>query len=908
MNKLLWVLAAFMVVYFAIAGLSGLYTDYLWFDFHDGNNLFWTLLLTKFNVHVAFSILFTLLFFLNFLLIRILGGKGRIFTGKILNRLNIPVLGTPARALFLILAVGVIFLGYLFGAAASAYWQEYLMFTNSVPFAGFDPDPIFGLDIGFYVFSLPFYKFLYAWILSSLIIITAFSVFFHFLNGGVFIGENKIEFSLFSRAHISILLGLIILVFALGYRISAYELLFSQIGKFYGAGYTAVNGKLLAYNVSMVLSFIAAVLMFANLAIRSFKLPAIILLALIPANFIIGTVLPSFQQKLIVDPNELNREREYIAYNIDYTRKGYNIHNTVMIPFDNTTNLSYADITRNSDIVENIRLWDWRPLRQSYRQLQELRPYYMFHNINVDRYIIDGKKTAVNIAARELYTDGLTRDSRTWQNEHLIYTHGYGIVMNRVDTATSEGQPEFLMSDMPVKKEIDIELNRPEIYYGEHNNDYIITNTSIQPGEFNYPAGDDRSYTTYEGSGGITIGGFFRKLILSAAFQEKNILISENISSESRIHFHRNISEMAEKFAPFLKIDRDPYVIVADGKIYWMIDAYTISDRFPYSTPVMFEGSRANYIRNSVKIVIDAYNGTMNFYIADENDPVIKVYSKIFPGVFKNIDEMPEYLRPHVRYPETLFTMQTRIFLRYHMTDPTVFYHNEDRWSIPAQIYRGRQEPVQSYYLVTRLPDEDRKEFILLRPFTPYERNNMIGFLTAKCDFPDYGELKLYTLSKERLTYGPLQIEARINQDPYISQQLSLWTQKDSEVLRGNMLVIPIEDSLLYVEPLYLQARTSEMPEMARVIVAFGDSIIMERDLQTALHRLFYQDAFKEQAPGLPDPDLDVTFEERLRDLASQANRHLNSANDRLKQGDWGGYGEEIENLKDVLERMGRVQ
>ena len=896
-------MAAFFIVYFTLGSTATFFTDYEWFNINKGLDIFWVLFITKFNVSIIFGIIFVALFALNFLLIRVLGGKGRIFTTNILDRLRLPVLGSPRRALFIILALGVIVVGIIMGSAASAYWKEYLMYTNGVPFEGFPKDPIFGLDLSFFVFSLPFYKFLYHWLMSALLIVTVFSVIFHFLNGGIFFGNTRIELSLFSRAHISILLGLLVILFGFSYRLEAYDLLFSKIGKFYGAGYTAVNANLLAYNVAMALSFIAAGLLFFNVFKRSFKLPLIVMAALIPAYILIGTVYPSLQQRFVVDPNELEKEKPFISHNIKFTRLGYDIDRVKEIPFANKKNLTYQDIRKNKNTIENIRLWDWRPLKQTYKQLQELKPYYFFNDIDVDRYTLEGRKIAVNLSARELSIDRLPGNSKTWQNSHLIYTHGYGAVLSRVDKVTTEGQPEMLIYDIPPKMDIPIDLDRPEIYYGEHKNEYVITGTDIKPGEFDYPSGDDNKYTTYAGKGGTRINSFFKRLLFAISFKDINLLISDSISNKSRILYKRNVSKMVSTLTPFLDIDDDPYLVISEGKLFWVIDAFTTSKQFPYSTPYR-AGNRGaykfNYVRNSVKITVDAYNGTMNYYMADTKDPIIKAYDKMFPGFFKKLESMPKDLQTHIRYPNALFQVQSKMLLDYHMTDPNVFYNKEDAWHFPKQIYESREEYVRSYYLVTNLPDEKQDEFILIMPFTPYKKNNMISFLVAKCDMPNYGELKLYTLPKEKLSYGPLQIEARIDQDPEISKQLTLWSQKGSSVIRGNMLAIPIEESILYIEPLYLKAESSEMPELKRVIVSFADKIIMEKDLASAIEKIFYKGAYTMSS----EENQAGTYSERLKDLAGKALRHYGRAEQSLRTGNWKQYGEELKQLKELLTIM----
>lgn len=898
-RKLIYLLAAFMLLYFTIGGISDLYIDYQWFKANEGKEIFFTLFFSKFNVGLIFGIIFIALFALNFLVIRLLGGKGRIFTNNILDKLKIPVLGSPRRILLLIIIAGAVAVGIIMGSAASAYWKEYLIFKNALPFDGFPADPIFGKDISFFIFSMPFYRFVFSWAMSSFIFIAIFSMMFHLLNGGIRF-DRRISFSLFARTHISILLGIIVVIIGIGFRLSAYELLLQETNKFFGAGYTAVHANITAYNISMALSFIAAALLFANVALKSFKMPVFVLAVLIPLYFIIGVIAPAVLQRFVVVPNELDKERPYIANNINFTRLAYDINRVQEISFANKKNLTFNDIKNNRDVIDNIRLWDWRPLKQTYKQLQELKPYYYFNDVDVDRYIINGKKTAVNLSARELSIDRLAQTSLTWQNRHLTYTHGYGLAMNRVDRITSEGLPDMLIYDIPPKSDPKLQLpvDRPEIYYGEHHNSYVITNTTIQPGEFDYPSGDENKYTTYNGNGGVKLNSFVKRLMFSIANKDINILISGNITQESRILYRRHVLQMVSMFAPFLDFDDDPYLVLSEGRLYWIIDAFTTSSRFPYSTPVTVSKGRINYIRNSVKIIIDAYNGTMNFYAIDEKDPILKTYSHIFPTLFKNMADIPTDLQAHLRYSTTMFDVQSNILLRYHMTDPNIFYSNEDAWHIARQVFENSEEQIESYYIVTSLPDENRSEFILMIPFTPYKKNNMIAFLTAKCDMPDYGELKLYTLPKEKLSYGPLQIEARINQDPEISKQLTLWSQKGSNVIRGNMMAIPIEESILFIEPLYLKAERSEMPELKQVILSFDDKIIMESDLAAALESLFYNRHYRDETP------VSGTMAERIKGLADKAYGHYTRAEQFMRAGNWKDYGEELNRLKDVLSTM----
>lgn len=897
-KKYILAAAAVAAVFYFASYFSGFYVDYAWFAANSAEESFWVLFFAKFNVHLLFWGIFIALFFLNFLLIRVLAGKGRIFTNNILDRLKLPMLGTPKRALFILLVLIVVAVGFLMGGAASAYWKEYLIYLNSSPFSGFPKDPIFAMDISFYTFDLPFYQFLYGWMMSSLLIITAFSFFFHFLNGGIMFGPAILEFSLFARAHISTLLASIVLLFGAGYRISAYELMFSKAGKFFGPGYTAVNAKLLAYNACLFISVVAAAILLFNIFKRSFRLAALVILLLIPAYLILGVVYPAIQQRFFVEPNELDMERPYIENNIKFSRIAYGIDRVKEIPFSNSLSLKYQDILKNRDTLENIRLWDWKPLSQTYKQLQELKPYYVFNDLDVDRYVINGKKIAVNLAARELNIDRLGSNSQTWLNRHLIYTHGFGIALNRVDKVTQEGLPEMLIYDIPPKFKVPLKVDRPEIYYGEHKNDYIITNTTINPGEFDYPFGDENKYTIYKGTGGLKLDSFLKRMIFAIYFRDINILISGNINNSSRIHFNRNITRIAETLTPYLDLDGDPYIVISEGKLYWMIDAYTSSRHFPYSSPAILAGKKINYVRNSVKIVIDAYNGKISYYISDPTDPIIKTYAKVFKGLFRDMKEMPEDLKNHVRYPEDFFNIQSHMLLRYHMTNPNVFYNNEDLWEIPKQVTGKQENEISSYYLVTKLPGEKNGEFIQMIPFTPYKKNNMIAFLSAKCDRANYGELKLYVLPKEKLSYGPMQIEARIDQDSEISKQLTLWNQKGSSVIRGKIMAIPIEESIVYIEPLYLKADASEMPELKKVIVSFADRISMENDLGSALEKLFYSGSFNE--PGRQD----ASSQMRLKELATKALNHYNRAEKSLQSGDWATYGEELKKLRETLQYM----
>ncbi len=598
-------------------------------------------------------------------------------------------------------------------------------------------------------------------------------------------------------------------------------------------------------------------------------------------------------------PNEIVAESPYITHNIQFTRRAYGLDRIDEVEFPAEENLTREDLRRNDPTIKNIRLWDHRPLLTTYAQLQEIRTYYKFVDVDNDRYLIDGEYRQVMLSARELSYQHLP--SRIWINEHLTYTHGYGVVLGPVNRITPEGLPEFLIKDIPPVSTGPIKITRPEMYFGEVANDYVFVKTRSL--ELDYPSGDKNVYTTYAGDGGVPLTSLGRKLLFATRFGTIKILLSRDLTAESRIMYHRQISERVKKAAPFLAFDRDPYLVVSqDGRLYWIIDAYTVSDKYPYSEPIRGVG---NYIRNSVKAVVDAYNGSLTFYLADQTDPVIKAYARAFPGLLKPLDAMPADLKAHLRYPQGMFTIQAKLYNTYHMRDPQVFYNKEDLWSIPRKAVEGRDAEMEPYYTIMRLPGEQKEEFILLLPFTPNKKDNMIAWLAARSDPPHYGKLIAYNFPKAKLVYGPRQIDARIDQDSFISQQLSLWSQRGSAVIRGSLLAIPIERSLLYVQPLYLAAEKGSLPELKRIIVAHGNQIAMEETLEAALARVFGGQARAtvgaRLAPGAAAP---AVADSSLKVLATRAYDHYTRAQELLRQGNFAGYGEEVKRLESVLKEL----
>jgi len=681
-----------------------------------------------------------------------------------------------------------------------------------------------------------------------------------------------------------------------GYVLDRYGLLFSAGGASFGATYSDVNATLPALKVVISLAGVAAIACLVQIMRPGLRL-ALGGLALWLAGSLIGlTAYPTLIQRLHVVPNEIAAERPYIERSIAATNRAYGLDRIEERPFPAEEELTAATLRKNEPTIKNIRLWEHRPLLDSYGQLQEIRTYYKFVDVDNDRYGLDGEYRQVMLSVRELSHAHLP--SRIWINEHLVYTHGYGAVVGPVNRVTREGLPEFFVKDIPPVAAGSLKITRPEIYYGEVANPYVLVRTRTK--ELNYPVGDQNVYTTYEGQGGVSIGSFWRKLVFAARFGEIKILLAQDLTPESRILYHRQIVERVQKIAPFLRLDRDPYpVITKDGRIVWLLDAYTTSERYPYSQPTQGVG---NYIRNPLKVTVDAYHGTVRVYLVEPEEPLIRAYSRAFPGLFQPLDAMPEDLRAHIRYPQDLFAIQARMYAAYHMRDPQVFYNKEDLWTIPTRKAEGREAEMEPYYTIMRLPGETREEFVLLLPFTPVRRDNMIAWLAARSDLPHYGKLLLFDFPKGKLVFGPRQIEARIDQDAFISQQISLWSQAGSQVIRGSLLAIPIEESLLYVQPLYLAAERGRLPELKRVITAFGNRIAMEETLEASLQQLFGARAAQPDAA----PRTAAARAEPAQRLASQALEHFQKAQEHLRRWNWTGFGEELRRVEEILRDLQR--
>ena len=775
-------------------------------------------------------------------------------------------------------------------------WAVLLQFLYQVPYGA--SDPLYDKDIGFYLFSLPAYVVIKNWMLLTLFLSALFAGAIYWVHGDIEYDVQRRSMSPAAIAHGSVLLGLFFAVKALSYGLDRYLLLYGDNGVVVGASYTDIHVELPVLWLLIALSIVAAFAAWANARVRTYRIPVAAAVLVFGGSFVLSGVIPVLFKRVFVKPSELQLEKPYIQRNIALTQLAYNLHQITAKPFPAEQDLTFKTLEANKATVDNIRLWDWHPLMDAYVQLQEIRTYYKFHDVDVDRYWLDGAYQSVMLSARELESSLLPPNAQTWVNRHILFTHGNGVIMSPVTRKTADGLPVFYLRDIPPVSTGGPEIREPRIYYGEETNSYVIVKGSTP--EFDYPKGKDNIYAAYDGTGGVSIGTFLRKNLFAWHFSDINLLLSSYITGDSRIMIRRNIQERVRTIAPFLRLDRDPYLVVSSGSLYWMQDAYTTSDFFPYSQPAHNLG--LNYIRNSVKVVVDAYNGTVDFYLMDSADPIAATYQRIFPGLFKPFAAMPPDLQTHIRYPEDLFRIQAEIYQVYHMEAADVFYNREDLWQFPREPEGGGTTLMAPYYIIMRLPGETQAEFFLMLPMVPSRRDNMIAWLAARCDPPDYGKLIVYEFPKDKLVYGPFQIEALINQNTEISQQLTLWNQMGSRVIRGNLLVIPIENSILYVSPLYLRAVQGQLPELKRVIAAYGDRVVMKETLPEALAALFEGGA----APAVPNASARTPLAGPAADRAREALDHYNLAIERLKSGDWTGFGTELNMMRGLLEDMNR--
>jgi uncharacterized membrane protein (UPF0182 family) len=695
-----------------------------------------------------------------------------------------------------------------------------------------------------------------------------------------------------------VLLGLFFAVKAWSYGLDRYLLLYGDNGVVVGASYTDIHVGLPVLWLLIGLSIVFALAAWANVRMRTYRIPAAAAALVFGGSLVLSELVPGFFQRVFVKPTELQLEKPYIQRNIALTQQAYDLHQITAKPFPAEQDLTLKTLEANKATIDNIRLWDWSPLMDAYVQLQEIRTYYKFHDVDVDRYWLDGTYQSVMVSARELKSSMLPPNAQTWVNTRVLFTHGNGVVMSPVTRKSADGLPLFYLRDIPPISTGGPDIREPRIYYGEETSNYVIVKGGTP--EFDYPKGKDNIYVPYNGTGGVPIGGILRRNLFAWHFGDLNLLLSRYITGASRIMIRRDIQEQARAIAPFLRLDHDPYLVISNGKLYWIQDAYTTSDYFPYAQPV--QRLSLNYIRNSVKIVIDAYNGTVAFYLMDAAEPIARTYQRIFPDLFKPFAAMPPDLQKHIRYPEDLFLIQAQIYQAYHMEAADVFYNREDLWQFPREPGGDGATLMAPYYIIMRLPGETQAEFFLMLPMVPSRRDNMIAWLAARCDSPDYGKLIVYEFPKDKLVYGPFQIEALINQNTEISQQLTLWNQMGSRVIRGNLLVIPIENSILYVSPLYLRAAQGQLPELKRVIAAYGDHVVMKETLAEALSALFETGG----APKTPSTSTGTPLAAPAAAQAREALDHYNQAIERLKAGDWAGFGTQLDAVRRLLENLSR--
>ncbi len=945
MNKKL-IIGIVLLAILLLGSVVSVYPDWLWFKNLNFSSVFWTMLLSKFGFGLVVWVLLILILSINvYVAKRLIPGKksGSTFgdEGSYISQL-----GLSAKTLNTLLIAFVLILSLVIASKSSKQWDMVLRYLYQQPFGS--NDPIFGKDLGFFVFSLPLYIFVRNGLLTLFFFAGLLTIIWYLKEGALqVIGEfaqteskpvsfPKITISAAAKKHIIFLGGVIVILMALGYYLKIYGLLYSTQGPAFGASYTDVYVKILANKVLIFVSLAFAFMLFLEVFRPRKKLTLLSGGIWLGSILVFGNILPIFVQKFVVNPNELARESKYIAYNIDYTRRAYNLNKIKEVDFSVSDKLDAEDIKRNNVTIQNIRIWDERPLLQTYKQIQSIRLYYDFSNVDVDRYQINNQYRQVMLAARELVINKLPPQANTWVNKHLTYTHGYGLALSPVNEVTSEGLPNLLIKDLPPSFDADLKIERPEIYYGEKTDAYVLVKTKAK--EFDYPKGDKNVYTIYDGKGGVPISSFIRRLLFAVEFLDPQILFTTYLSPKSKIMYNRRIDRRVRSIAPFLDYDGNPYLVISGGKLYWIQDAYTTSNMYPYSRPFYGRFNKGlNYIRNSVKVTVDAYNGDVCFYMIDEKDPIVKTYSNIFPDLFKPFNKMPPDLIKHVRYPKDLFEIQADTFRTYHMEDAQVFYNQEDLWQIPDELYGEGRQKMESYYVILKLPEGEKEEYLLMVPFTPSKKDNMIGWLAARNDLPNYGNLLVYKLPKEKLVYGPMQIEARVDQQTDISRELSLWGQRGSRVIRGNLLAIPLGDTFIYVEPVYLEAKQEEtgppptqspqsspfrktrgrqssvsaeldiskaasLPELKRVIVAFSNRVIMEENLDKALNRLL---GMKTSFEELPSHAIPKTLE--THDLGGLALEHYNKAKDYLRKGDWSGYGKELENLERVLKEMAGI-
>ena len=906
-----------VIIGFSVArAIATFFTNYLWFDSVNLNSVWIKILLTKGALVGATSLLAFIFIFTNLrLAVRATPVMDIFESFESQDPLSRFRAWTNERFLRYRLW-GSIGLSLFLGAGASQLWEQVLLFLNQQSFGV--TDPVFQADVSRYVFGLPLYRLFVSWGFQLVIFTSLIIVLFFVATGALQLRQGRLpEVSSGAKAHLSVLLAFIAILKAFAYRLDSMELLYSPRGKVFGASYTDVIAHLPALNLLILISLFGAVLLLVNIKRRGWLLPATAISLWLAVSIIVGGLVPAAIQRFRVVPDELNKELPYVENHIDYTRLAYGLDSIEEKSFAASSDLSQNDISNNKQTVDNIRLWDPTVLAETYSQLQEIRAYYALQEVDVDRYRINGELTQVMVAAREL--DQTNLPAVGWVNERLQYTHGFGVVFSPANNVASQGQPDFYVKGVPATTTVsELEVEQPRIYFGESADsvEYVVVN-SLQD-EVDYPLsteGQSVAYTNYSGDGGVGIGSFFRRLGFALRYSELNLLISNQLSDDSKLIMERNIVSRVKKAAPFLYTDNDPYLALIDGNLFWIIDMYTVSDKYPYAQPAdtrrINENSglpvNFNYLRNSVKAVVNAYDGTMNFYVVDENDPIMTAYNDIFPDLFSPKSEMSSELLDHIRYPEDLFTIQSDMYRDYHMTDPRVFYADEDPWVIPSDssttprvaTLRGEFteigfKPMLPYYLLMSLPGETDLSYLIFQPFNPENRPNMQSFLVADADPENYGQLIDFRLPKGEFVDGPSQVATRINQDPDISQIFTLLDQQGSSVIKGNLFVVPINQSILYYQPIYLQGEQNPLPEFKFVVVVFQDRIIMSETLSEALASIFGDELISD--------NVEESEGESPLDLLAKATTAFEQAQEQLQKGNLGKYQELIDQAQQYVD------
>ncbi|HZK84291.1 MAG TPA: UPF0182 family protein [Desulfosporosinus sp.] len=868
MFRLVKILIGLIIFVLLLTASSGLFEDWLWFKDLGYTQLFWTPILSKLlfqavNGTILFIFIAGTLLSIRHAIITFVNDRLRKRM-RLVQDMNRPILSLSQRkvTVWLLAISAFVSFGVSFIAGFTG-WLNVLSFIHFTPFGQLDP--IFGKDLGFYFFQLPFLKTIFNAFFGPLFLLTLFTTIFYIVTGVLRFRSRKLwqtgAVSLGSaRKHLAFLIGILFALKAFGYYLDIYQLLYSVHGHITGAGYTDLTATLPALKILIVISVLGFILAFTSLFYNETRLLTLPVVGIFVVGFLIYGIFPTLLQTLVVLPNELSKEQPYIQHEIELTRFGYGLDKITEIDYPGNTPITISALKADQSTLNNIRLNDTRPMLQTYNQKQGIRLYYKFHDIDIDRYTINGEYRQVMIGPREISTPDLDEKAKTFVNMRFKYTHGFGASASFANAVTSEGLPSFAIKNVPSVSEFtEFKMSEPRIYYGELTNDWVVANTSVK--EFDYPLGNTNAENSYQGKTGIPFTPL-NTLMLSLRHATPRFYLAAQVTPDSKLLIYRNIETRVQKLAPFLSYDADPYIVIDNGRLKWVMDAYTTSDALPYSN--LNSNQEFNYIRNSVKVIIDANDGTVDFYAADPKDPILMTYMKIFPGVFKDIASLSPNLKSHLRYPETLFNVQSNMLKTFHMTNPSVFYNKEDSWDIAKELFNDKPQNVAPYYTIMKIPGEGKPEFVLMLPFTPASsasnsRNNMVSWMAARMDGEHYGELLLYKLPKNIEVDGPLQIESRIDQDPGISKELSLWDQKGSSVIRGNLLALPIGGNFLYVEPIYLQSdKGGSIPEMKQVVLAYQDHLVMTDNLGLALTQLFGDGAPQPTTPGQSTPTIPI--------------------------------------------------